>query len=456
MFENYSHIYFLGIGGIGMSALAEYFYSKGFIVSGYDKTPSKITDNLIQKGINIHFNENIQLLADNIDLVIYTPAIPDDNIELNYFKNKNIKIIKRSEALSTLTKNNFTVAVAGTHGKTSITAIIAHIANFAGKKINAFIGGISKNFSSNLIVTDSDPEIFIVEADEFDHSFLYLEPDIAVISYIDPDHLDIYGNYDELNRNFSLFTDKIKNNGFLIYKNEIKININPNINAYKYAINDNYEIFDFAAYNIVLKNKKFFFNLKLQNEFIENVYCGTPGFHNIENSVAASAVSYKLGIKPDTIKSALAEYKGVERRFDFRINTPELVYVDDYAHHPREIKTCISSLKQLYPDKQLTVIFQPHLFSRTRDLLDDFASSLQIADKVILLDIYPAREKPIPGIDSNLLLSKINNKNKILLTKNELIDFLKTNPPELLVTMGAGDIDRLVKPIETALKEIIA
>lgn len=453
MYKNFSHIYFLGIGGIGMSALALYFFKKGIKVSGYDRTTSPITNKLINEGINIHFQEYIDLLENDIDIVIYTPAIPVDNIEFVYFKEKGIQMLKRAEALAMITENNFTVAVAGTHGKTSITAMISHILSTAGKQIDAFIGGIANNFESNIVIAEDNPEMIIVEADEYDRSFLNLKPDMAVISSIDADHLDIYGNYNELSRNFCLFIDKIKSSGCMILKDVINIDINNKIDVYKYSVNYSENI-DFCAFNINLENGRHIFNLKLQNEILENVFCGALGLHNVENAVAASAIAYNLSVEPNIIKSALANYKGVSRRFDFRINTSDIVFVDDYAHHPSEIKACLNSLKQIFPTKRLTAIFQPHLFSRTRDFADDFAKSLQIADEVILLDIYPAREKPITGVSSTMLLSKINGTNKILLSKDELIDYLKTNTPELLVTMGAGDIDRLVKPLEIALIEI--
>jgi len=444
------HIYFSGIGGIGMSALAAYFIAKGVKVSGYDRMPSAITDKLTNLGANIHFTEDISLVPENIDLVIYTPAIPADSIEMEYFKNKKIEILKRSEVLAQLTAVTFNIAIAGTHGKTSITSMLSYILKSADKKFDSFIGGISKNFSSNLIMSDN-PELIIAEADEFDRSFLKLEPDIAVISSIDPDHLDIYGNYEELSRSFSLFAHKIRRNGKLIHKYGLNIKTENNIEKFTYSACESQSAADYHAFDITVKEGRHYFNLKLKDEIINNICPGVPGIHNIENVVAAAAVSHILGVKTQTIKEAITTYKGVERRFDFRIISENMVYVDDYAHHPAEITACLSSLKKLFPNKQLTTIFQPHLFTRTRDLTDDFANALGIADKVILLDIYPARELPIPGITSSLLLARIPKAEKILMMKEELIEYLRTNPPQLLVTMGAGDIDRLVAPIENEL-----
>ncbi len=453
-FVNYSNIYFLGIGGIGMSALALYFKNKGCHVSGYDRTSSNITDKLIQAGIDVHFSENINLIPSNVDVVIYTPAIPPDNIEFKYFKEKQIPLFKRSDILSMITQDKYTVAVAGTHGKTSITSMIAHILNYAGKNIEAFIGGLSKNFSSNFLYSPN-PEMIVVEADEFDHSFLKLNPDIAVITFIDPDHLDIYNNYYELHNNFNLFVNKIKPNGILLHKDDLILKYPENINVFKYSLENNNLNSNFTIDKLKIINNKYFFDIKLNNIILKDVTCGVPGLHNVENAIAAAAVCYMLKISPDVIKKAISDYKGVERRFDFRIITPEIIYVDDYAHHPAEINACLNSLKQLYPDRKLTVVFQPHLYTRTKDLLNEFANSLQQADEVILLDIYPAREKPIEGVTSALLLSKIEHNNKKLLSKKELISYLKKSKPQLLVTMGAGDIDKLVKPIEEQLKNEI-
>lgn len=437
------HIYFLGIGGIGMSALARYFMSYGIKVTGYDKTPTTLTHELLNEGIKIHFDENISLLAEDIDLVIYTPAIPSHHEELLYFKKKAIPLKKRSEILGLITEKEQTIAIAGTHGKTTITSLIAHILSVANIPITAFIGGISKNFNTNLLL-NKNSKYTIVEADEFDRSFLTLHPDIAIISAMDADHLDIYKNKKFLEESFVLFSNQLKENGKLIYKNGLDLEKPLNKESFSYHLNTKS---DFYLSKVSINKGKYTFNISGKFN-INDIELGLPGLHNIENSLAAIAVAKLVGIEDQIIKAALSTYQGVKRRFDYIINTDKFVYIDDYAHHPEEIKACINSVKDLFPGKKVTGIFQPHLFSRTRDFADEFATSLGLLDNVILLDIYPARELPIEGINSMMLLNKIKILNKQLVNKTEIIDKLDCIKPEILLTMGAGDIDQLVEPLK--------
>ncbi|PKP54095.1 MAG: UDP-N-acetylmuramate--L-alanine ligase [Bacteroidetes bacterium HGW-Bacteroidetes-1] len=434
-------IYFLGIGGIGMSALARYFHQKNAEIWGYDRVRSKLTDQLEKEGMHLHFEDDLNEIPKKIDLVIYTPAIPKNLEEFKYFSSQKVQMMKRAEVLGALTENFYTIAIAGTHGKTTITSMIAHILHTAGKNITAFIGGIANNFGSNL-VADPDSEFMIVEADEFDKSFLQLKPEIAVITSTDADHLDIYKNHETLIHTFEKFIHNIEPEGLLILKNGIKLKKGNNYITYGFPSDSNA-----FADQISIENGSFFFNLHLENE-ITKVKMQVPGRHNIENALAAAAVASKLGIKSNIIALALSTYKGVWRRFDIKINTPSFVYIDDYAHHPAELHACISTAKELFPDKKITGVFQPHLFTRTRDLMDEFSQSLGFLDELILLDIYPARELPIPGISSQALLEKIILKNKFLVPKQQLIAFIDKCKPQVLITLGAGDIDQLVEPIQ--------
>ncbi len=441
-------IYFLGIGGIGMSALAKYFNKKGVEVFGYDRTPSPITDDLTSKGVNIHFDEDIKQIPSNIDLVVYTPAISSTNKELEYLKDASIPLKKRSQVLGMIAKKYFTIAIAGTHGKTSITSLVAHILKVSGKEVTAFMGGISKNYDTNLLVSEQN-KLLIVEADEFDRSFLTLYPDIAVISSMDADHLDIYGNRENIKKAFMKFISQIKENGELIYKEGLYVPGDWRYKALSYSVDGSGII---NAKDIKVKEGKYTFEVNglLQ---MDAVSISLPGKYNIENTLAAIAVAHQIGCSHKQIKEALKSYKGVKRRFDTRIQGDKLVYIDDYAHHPEEIKACISAARDFYPGKEITGVFQPHLFSRTRDFADEFANSLEKLDRLILLDIYPAREEPIPGINSEMILEKVNIKEKILSTKEKLIENIQKFKPEVLITMGAGDIDRLVEPIEKHFKE---
>ncbi|MGD0709806.1 MAG: UDP-N-acetylmuramate--L-alanine ligase [Bacteroidales bacterium] len=443
-------VYLLGIGGIGMSALARFFKAKGVQVSGYDKTRTALTDELCEEGISVHFDENIKMIPKDIDLVIYTPAIPKEHKEFIFLKEKGIEIHKRAEILGLITQNVYTIAVSGTHGKTTITSMIAHILKLSGKDIFSFIGGISKNYKSNLILSEKN-SIAVVEADEFDRSFLQLHPDIAVISAMDADHLDIYGNQDYMIESFRLFASQIKENGKLFLKKNLELTsivIKPITYSAK-------EKADYYATDIRIKNGYFNYTINCPDNLSIKITSIVPGKHNVENAVVAAAVTLNLGVKPNEIKKALQSYSGVCRRFDYRINDDNLVFIDDYAHHPEEIKACINAARELYPGKKITGVFQPHLFSRTRDLANGFVESLSMFDELILLDIYPARELPIEGISSDNLLKKIPSNNKMVCRKEDLIDELIKRKLDVLITIGAGDIDQLVEPIEKSLKNIL-
>lgn len=444
---NNKTIYFLGIGGIGMSALARYFKQKGCNVYGYDKTPTPLTNQLSEEGIAIHYEEDIRCIPPFVDFVVYTPAIPKTNKELLFFEQNNFEIYKRSEVLGVITKDSKSIAVAGTHGKTTISTLISHLFKQSKTECNAFLGGISKNYKTNLLLSEKS-NFVIVEADEFDRSFLNLYPFIGIISAIDADHLDIYGNINELKKSFELFINQIDKEGCLIIKNGIDLKLPEKLLVLNYSLNQQA---DFYATNIKIINGSYHFNLVYPEGVIENLVINYPGLHNLENAVAAISVAIIAGLPEDDIRSAVSSFEGVYRRFDIRIKNDEFIYIDDYAHHPEEIRVCLESIKQLYPNKKLTAIFQPHLYSRTRDFLDDFANSLSIPDEIILLDIYPARELPIEGVNSEVLLRKISNQNKHLLSKTQLPNFINISHIEVLVTIGAGDIDQLVEQIEKLL-----
>jgi UDP-N-acetylmuramate--alanine ligase len=451
--HQYRSVYFLGIGGIGMSALARYFHSYGIMVSGYDKTPTTLTHQLIEEGIPVHFVEKPELIPDHPDLVVYTPALPNDHKELQFVIEKGFPLKKRSEVLGMITQDAKTIAIAGTHGKTTITTLVAHLLNTAGKNSIAFLGGISKNYHSNLIITDpsahrsiGSPVSYIVEADEFDRSFLRLYPDIAVITSADADHLDIYGNVEELKLSFRKFTSNLQKNGTLILKKGVDI-IPQDADNYTIQTYHLEEDADFYPEKIRLENSRFVFDLVTPARTIRNITLGLPGKFNLENAIAAAAVAYTAGITDEDMVKAMLTFKGVERRFDFQVIRNDFVYIDDYAHHPEELKACIHAVREIYPSKKITGVFQPHLFTRTRDFADAFARSLELLDELILLEIYPARENPIPGIDSAMLLGKVRLLNKKICSKAGLTGELKSRKPEVLLTLGAGDIDQLVRPI---------
>lgn len=442
------HVYFLGVGGIGMSALARYFKSSGCVVSGYDKTKTTLTSQLENEGIIIHYVENLDKIPAEIksnqqdSIVIYTPAIPKNNAEYLFFLEQNIRLYKRAEVLGLITKNYFTIAVAGTHGKTTTSSIIAHVLNECGVDTIAFLGGISLNFNSNLLLNNKAKTV-VVEADEFDRSFLTLSPNIAVVTSIDADHLDIYGDKNEMHKSYQDFVNKIDKSGVLITKPE-------NTSALKFENTITYHVINKAEYSPTqISIEEGTYVLSIDDVVIR---LGFPGIHNVENAIAAYVVAKQLKLDKTSVVQALESYRGVKRRFEYHMKSPKLVYIDDYAHHPEELKVCISSVKELYPHKKIPGVFQPHLFSRTRDFLDEFATSLSLLDNLILLDIYPARELPIPGITSQLLLDKTRCKNKKLVQKEELLSYVTENDFEVFLTLGAGDIDVFVEPIANYFK----
>jgi UDP-N-acetylmuramate--alanine ligase len=449
-------VYFIGIGGIGMSALARWFAWQGKKVAGYDRTQTPLTDSLIREGIAIHFTDSPELLpqlvADpEITLVVRTPAVPADHKEFNWFIEKGYTIHKRAEVLGEIANAHFNIAVAGTHGKTTTSAMIAHIIKESEKSLTAFLGGITSNYNSNLIVqkADQDDMIVVAEADEFDRSFLRLNPDIAVVTSADADHLDIYGDQQNLTNSFKDFIAKIKPGGKLIIHDAVSHlahGIN-NINVLTYGINRG----QFFACNSLAKGGFFYFDLHVKHKIVDRIKAGVPGFHNVENAVAAILVALEMGISEKVIKAAIESFSGVKRRFEFIVKREELIFVDDYAHHPVEITAFLTSLRALFPERKLTVIFQPHLYTRTRDFASEFSRSLSIADEVILLDIYPARELPIPGVSSSMLLDDITSDYKILCDRNNLLNVLEKSDLQVLATVGAGDIDALVEPIKNLL-----
>ena len=443
--SNKTNIYFIGIGGIGMSALARYFVDSGNKVSGYDKTPSEITKALENIGVKIHFEDAINAIPlefknQSSTLVVYTPAIPKSHLEFNYFIDNGFEVKKRSEVLGDITKNTFCFAVAGTHGKTTTTSILGHLLKECNVNMTAFLGGISENYNSNLIVNGT--EVTAVEADEFDRSFLTLSPDYACITSMDADHLDIYGDASELKKSFKDFTKKIKPKGKLFVRNGLPIE------GITYGIEDNS---DYTAQNIRIENGTYVFDVKTPIAILEDFKFNLPGRHNLSNALIALAMSVEYGLPRPQLAKALASYKGVKRRFTYQIKTDDLVFIDDYAHHPEEINAVHHAVREMYPNEKVLAIFQPHLFSRTKDFADEFAEALSQFDEVILLDIYPARELPIEGVNSSWLLSKISNQNKTLIGKKSLIKNIKLSSAKIILTIGAGDIGEEVKTIKKAL-----
>lgn len=426
-----------------MSALARFFKQRGVQVSGYDKTATKLTDALAEEDIQILFKDEINPIPDNIDLVVYTPAIPKDHKQFNYLKETKIPMMKRSALLGEITKDKFTIAIAGTHGKTTISSMIAHIFMTAGVKVAAFVGGITKNYNSNFI-GHADAEVIIVEADEYDRSFLSLKPNISLISSMDADHLDVYNSKNQLIESFKLFAEQLKPQGTLIVNIKAVSDLSA-INQLSYGSDEQADLF---ASEIEISDRAYQFNFRADDDSINDLKFNIPGKHNLENIIAAISVAKKYGIKNQFIREAVETYRGVNRRFDIIVNQENSVYIDDYAHHPEELKACINAVKEFYPGRKIIGIFQPHLFSRTRDFADDFARSLELLDELILLEIYPARELPISGINSSYLLDKINLKKKQLLKNNQVLEFIEKEKPSLILTMGAGDIDKLVEPIK--------
>jgi len=439
-------VYFLGVGGIGMSALARYLNKSGASIHGYDKTPTSLTAELETEGIHIHFEDRPELIPANTDLVVYTPAIPTNLEEYRTILEKGIPLMKRSELLGMITASKRTLAIAGTHGKTTVTTMLSHILYQGAMGCTSFLGGIAKNYNSNLLI-NPESELMVAEADEFDRSFLRLFPYLAVITATDADHLDIYKSHQQLLESFADFTANISEEGFLLTKKGIELpdRKKESVKAFTYVVSGDA---DFKPIDLKLEHAKYTFGLQTPGGVIENLSPGLPGLFNVENSIAAAAAAWLCGASEDEIRFGVNTFEGVRRRFDQRINTHDLLYIDDYAHHPEELKACIGAVKAMYPQRHITGIFQPHLFSRTRDFAAGFAESLSMLDRVILLEIYPARELAIEGIDSSMLLNKISIQDKLLCSKNGALDELTMRKPDILLTLGAGDIDQLVPQIE--------
>lgn len=454
--KDIQRIYFIGIGGIGMSALARYFRFHGKTVSGYDKTETALTKQLGEEGIDVHYEENVEKADKQADIVVYTPAIPKQHKELLFFQQNNYPLLKRSDVLGLITQSSFNICVAGTHGKTTITTMIAHILRHSDYGCNAFLGGIAVNYNSNF--WSNERNVCVVEADEYDRSFLKLSPDIAVITAMDADHLDIYGTAAEVDKAFIDFSGRIKPDGLLLHKFGLpKAGSLKSFGKLSYSLQN--EAADVYATNIQMRHGSYEFDVMMRDWMLSNVVLNMGGMHNVENVTAAIAVAYKLGIESDKIKKAVADFKGVKRRFEYIIKRDDLVFVDDYAHHPEELKALITGAKSLFSGMRCTVIFQPHLFTRTRDFADGFAASLDLADEVILLPIYPARELPIEGVSSELLLGKMKNSHKRLLSKEELLNWTRqmagnkmNQGKTLLITAGAGDIDTLLEPMKQIIE----
>lgn len=461
-FRNIETVYFLGIGGIGMSALARYFKSQSKFVMGYDRTSTALTTELQMEGIDVHFDDNsmeiphlVRLGDKSKILVVYTPAIPKDCHELNWLSENGFTIMKRSQVLGLITEHTKTIAIAGTHGKTTTSSLVAHILTDSGIGCNAFLGGITSNYNSNLLLCPTS-EWTVVEADEYDRSFLTLSPTISAITSMDADHLDIYGSLEYMHESFNLFARKLNSNGTLYFKKGLPVKTeNVPFTWKQYAIDKEA---DFRADHIRIENGSYFFDLVVSessayhhyNDELKNLELGLPGRHNVENAVVACAIALQVGVCPSKIRKALANFRGVKRRFEYRLKRSDLIIIDDYAHHPEELRACISSVKELYPNSRITGVFQPHLYSRTRDFADEFAQSLSLLDDIILLPIYPAREQPMPGIDSQMLLDKISKSSKNLVEKSELLAELKRKKREVILLLGAGDIDALVPQVVDA------
>jgi len=455
-FEKTEVYYFLGIGGIGMSAIARYFHAHGKLVMGYDKTSTPLTTELEMEGIAVHFDDSVLEIPPIVRhtpkekvLVIYTPAIPKDSQELNWLADQGYTLIKRSQALGIITAQSKSIAVAGTHGKTTTSSMIAHLLMHSGKGCNAFLGGIATNYGTNLLL-DKNAEWTVVEADEYDRSFLTLSPTISVITSTDADHLDIYGSHEYMKESFNLFAQKLSAGGQLIYRKDLPIDVSALSAGVWYTDYSGSAQAGHFASNIQINNGTYFFDYNHQDECWSAIELGLPGMHNVENAVSAIAVCKAVGLTQAEIRNGLSSFKGVKRRFEYHIRRDDLVLIDDYAHHPEELRACISSVRQLYPEKHITGVFQPHLFTRTRDFLEEFARSLELLDDIILLPIYPARELPLPGIDSQLLLDNISKPTKKLVDKQFLLAELTGSPRQVIVMLGAGDIDALVAPVSAA------
>jgi UDP-N-acetylmuramate--alanine ligase len=459
---DWKNIYFVGIGGIGMSALARWFNANGFVVAGYDKTSTPLVEKLVEEGIEITLEDSPETIPASFiedpekTLVVYTPAVPVQHTQMLYFRDHNFLILKRSQVLGILTKNLRTIGVAGTHGKTTTSSMVAHILRHAGVNSTAFLGGITQNYGTNLLLnepTDNLEEVFcVVEADEFDRSFLTLFPEIAIVTSTDADHLDIYGKHEAVLESFREYVGQIDEKGVLFMKTGLELSGNTKAEVLSYSLDSGV----FHSRNIQVKNARFVFDFVYPDGVISGITMKIPGYHNIENSIAASAVALHIGVSPEKIKEALESYGGVKRRFEYHVEEEGNVYIDDYAHHPAEIEAFLSSVKGLYPGRHVTAIFQPHLFTRTRDFVDGFAESLSLADRLVLLDIYPARELPIEGVTSEMILSRVTIADKQLVSKDKVLSILSDFDKDIVVTIGAGDIDTLVEPLRNQLRNPFA
>lgn len=452
-FKGIHSIFFLGIGGIGMSALARWFQQEGYAVAGYDKTPSPLTDALVEEGMQVIFADEVAAVPaqfrSNPDeiLVVWTPAIPKDSLLLHFFQ-QSFLIKKRAEVLGMITKDQYTIAVAGTHGKTSTSSLVAHLLKSAGKPVTAFLGGITQNYNSNLILSGKSKEaVVVVEADEFDRSFLHLHPNEAVLTSADPDHLDIYGDEQTILEGFRQFLTLVDKKGKVYLQSHARYRLGDQVitssNLREYGLRSE----GIHAENIIAKPNSFVFDYIGSKNQIKGLELSIPGFHNVENALAAIAIALDHGVSELQVREGIKTFLGVKRRFEIHSSEAGKIFIDDYAHHPEEIKACLSSVRAMYPSQRLTVIFQPHLFTRTRDFAPGFSESLSLADEVVLLPIYPARELPISGVESEMLLDGIQATKKVCIPKSDVMDFLKASAPEVLVTLGAGDIDRLVPGI---------
>jgi UDP-N-acetylmuramate--alanine ligase len=454
-------VYFLGIGGIGMSALARYFLAEGKAVAGYDRTSTPLTDNLRKEGMDIHFEDDIHrippafvdLSLKDQTLVVLTPAVPQHHTELNFFKDQEYQIAKRSQVLGFITEPHTCYGVAGTHGKTTTSSILAHILHTAGHNITAFLGGISSNYKSNLLLGNSlqPKHEIVVEADEYDRSFLTLFPDAAIITSMDADHLDIYGSRDEMHLNYKAFASQVHPGGFIVQKSGLELGKCP-ARKITYSLTDSHA--NYVGKNIKVANGKYIFSLVTPAYVIDGLELGLPGRHNVENAVAASALAIEQGVDMVSLKEALKSYAGVQRRFEYHVRKENIIYIDDYAHHPEELKAAILSARELHPGKKIAAAFQPHLFTRTRDFVDGFAESLSLLDTLYLTEIYPARELPIPGVDSGIIFDKVTIQDKHRISKEDLVSHLRKSTPEVFLTLGAGDIDQLVEPLKTLFEAV--
>jgi UDP-N-acetylmuramate--alanine ligase len=459
MLKQYKYIYFLGIGGIGMSALARWFKINGFEVAGYDRTSTALTDTLQKEGILVHFEDSVKMIPAEFlqnttqTLVVLTPAVPVDHLGYNYLKSNGFTIQKRSQVLGLIAGGMFTIGIAGTHGKTTTSSMTAHLLRHAGVNCAAFLGGITQNYGTNMLLNEPADDLSqvpcVVEADEFDRSFLTLFPEIAVVTSTDADHLDIYGSHASVLDSFSAYVSQIKPTGRLFMRTGLKLADKTRAQVAEYSLNEG----DYYAENVHIESACFVFDAVYPGGRIKNLTLQVPGFHNVENAIVAIAVGLEIGLSEEQIRSGINSFGGVKRRFEYYLKTDTKVLIDDYAHHPAEVSAFLSSAKALYPDRHVTAIFQPHLYSRTRDFAEEFAQSLSLADSVVLLDIYPARELPIPGVTSDLIFDLITC-DKVLCTKSELVELIKNRSTDVVATIGAGDIDRYIEPIKTVLQSV--